>query len=586
MNTRILSIVIPLIMAAVSFILAGCTIQPAPPASSAADTPAKSLPPAGTTVLPEPGSSSLPPLFQTPALAPSLPGPSPLPVSVSSGLYAIWYTNHPGILKLPYVSGGQIWVQWADVEVVEGQYDFSAIDGQLADFARSNLKTTLQVNGDRKPLWLFQKVPHNPDKLGVQVGNPQGTLMYWHLTFIRAYTDLLAALARHLKMSPYLSSVLGVRQNFNAIGTEQINVAPANRALSKWSVPAGASQGAEWTQSIADDYQRTILDAYVNDFNGWLYVFIRTTISDSLIAKYLPLIESGRLGWFQTGSEVEPRAQTGETSIARFYDYCLTGKTLGYAEPMADAWGYHGSTQDARWASPPQWNYWRLLDDLNAGVSVVAVYGDDLNVALNGKYIRDSNAAKYQTEFDQAFAFAAKYAGYIAQPQNSPGAWIAFRHSDVNNLQQKMMLQQGLANAARNAALTRYTDDYTFLITRLPDKTTSKTNVGPDDQRFGAWGRLLPAAEKMGIVLDDTFARSLEGKPSEVRVTYLDSSSGSFSVALNNQTYYTDLRGTGRWQTAAFPMPSTHLVKDSRGAQITLQSSGADIFFHMLEIAR
>jgi hypothetical protein len=253
---------------------------------------------------------------------------------------------------------------------------------------------------------------------------------------------------------------------------------------------------------------------------------------------------------------------------------------------MADAWGFHGDTQDAHWASPPQWNYWRLLNDLNAGVSMIAIYGNDLNVALTGKYAGQTVPASYQQEFNQAFQFAAKYAGFITQPQVSPGAWIAFRHSDFNILQKNSLQAKGYANAAQTAALTQYTDDYTFLIKRLPDNTTVQTNVGPDDQRYGAWARLLPAGQSMKLVLDDTFAQSLEGKPSEIHVTYLDGAAGSFLTTINGQTFKTELKGTGLWQTASFSIAQTHLVKDSSGAEITIQSSGADVFFHMLEIVR
>jgi len=508
----------------------------------------------------------------------------------AAGLYAIWYTNHPDVLKLPYISGGQIVLQWADLEPSEGQFNFSALDSQLSDFAKINFKTTVQINGDKKPSWLFQEVPHTAVKLSIQVGDDPGTLMYWYPVYVKAYTEMLAAVAQHLKNSPYLTNVTGIRQNFDAIGTEQINVPAANQALNQWIIPAGVTQGPTWTPAIADDYQRTVLDAFVNDFSSWVFVFIRSTISDSVISRYLPLIEAGKLGWFQTGSEAEPRGNGGgtggEAAESRYSKYCLTGETIGYAESMADAWGYHGGTQDTHWASPPQWNYWRLLNDLSAGVSIIAIYGDDLNVALTGKYARGTVSASYKDEFNQAFVFAAKYAGFIAQPQNSPGAWIAFRHSDFNILQKNSLQLKGYANAAQTAALTQYTDDYTFLIKRLPDKTTAQTNVGPDDQKYGAWARLLPANETMRLALDDTFAKSLAGKPSTLQITYLDSASGSFITTVSGQTFKTDLKGTGRWQTVSLSLAQTDLVKDNDGAQITMQASGAGIYFHMVEFER
>ncbi len=589
MNNRGQAVYLILAIAVLISGLAGCNSEPTTISiANSRSAIASSSPP--TTTFRTPTSSS-PPTSQTTSQTSQTAdnGSNYGSSSATAGLYAIWYTRNPDVLNLPYISGGQIVLQWSDIEQNEGQFDFAAMDQQLSDFAKMSRKTTVQINGDRKPSWLFQKVPHTAVKLSIQVGDDPGTLMYWHPVYVKAYTEMLAAFAQHLKNSPWLANVVGIRQNFDAIGTEQINVPAANQSLNQWIAPPGAVQGPMWTPAIADDYQRTALDAFVNDFSSWVFVFIRNTISDSVISRYLPFIEAGKMGWFQTGSEAEPRSNSGgtggEAADSRYYKYCLTGKTIGYAESMADAWGYHGGTQDAHWASPPQWNYWRLLNDLNAGVSLIAIYGDDLNVALTGKYARGTVTASYQEEFNRAFIFAAKYAGFITQPQKSPGAWIAFRHSDYNILQKNSLQQKGFTNAAQTSALTQYTDDYNFLITRLPDKTTTKTNVGPDDQRFGAWARLLPANEKIRLVLDDTFTKSLEGKPSTVQVTYLDSS-GSFVISLNGQTFKTDLKGTGRWQTAFFQISETHLTKDSDGAGIIIQATGADIFFHMLEIVR
>jgi hypothetical protein len=520
----------------------------------------------------------------TPSIVPtpSTPLSSPLPLTDEnpalpsaknvSGLYAVWYTKYPEVLNLPYVIGGQLYVQWATIEPEEGMYDFSSVDKQLADYSKSGIKTTIQVNGDMKPVWLFKRVPYHPDKLSVQVGNSQGTLMYWHPTFIKAYLDMLSTFADHLKTSPYLSSLVAIRQNFDAIGTEQLNVPVAQQPLIQWIVPPGVAQGPQWSQTISADYQNKVMDAYIKDFSDWIFILVRATIADSLASKYRSLFDSGKLGWFQTGSEAEPRSQ-GESAVLHYVDDCRTGKTIGYAEPMADAWGWHGTQQEKYWASPPQWNYWRLLNDLNAGVSMIAVYGTDLEVAYNGSYSRDSAAARFQQEFKDAFLFAAKYAGYITKPEESPGAWIAFRYSDQNRIQKVM-------------PYNRYTGDYTFLMDRLPDKTTTQTNIGPDEQRYGAWARLLPAGESLRLVLNDSFASSLEGKKSVLHVTYLDSGQSSFTITVGGQIFKTSLTGTGKWLVADFPLVQTRLVKDDNGAHISIRTSEADIYFHMIELTR
>lgn len=76
-----------------------------------------------------------------------------------AGLYNIWYKNED-VLNEPLIKGGQIMLQWADVEKSEGQYDFSSIEKQLAHFSEIGKKTTIQINGNKKPEWLYKKVPY------------------------------------------------------------------------------------------------------------------------------------------------------------------------------------------------------------------------------------------------------------------------------------------------------------------------------------------------------------------------------------------------------------------------------------------
>ncbi|MBC8872824.1 MAG: beta-galactosidase [Planctomycetes bacterium] len=120
--------------------------------------------------------------------------------------------------------GGQIVLQWRDVEPAEGRYDFSQIDRMLADLEGRGLSTTIQINGNRKPDWLFQKVPYVKERLSHQVASRQGTLMYWHDTHRDAYCVTLRALGDHLSRSTHRETILGLRMNFNAFGTEHTSV--------------------------------------------------------------------------------------------------------------------------------------------------------------------------------------------------------------------------------------------------------------------------------------------------------------------------------------------------------------------------
>ena len=457
-------------------------------------------------------------------------------------------------------------MQWADLEKEECQYDFSQLTAKMQILHEQKKPFTVQVNGNIKPAWLFDRVPFLPEPLGVQVRDKRGTLMYWHPEFERAYLNFLRAFAAFLKQSPYRSSLLGVRQNFNAIGTEHLQVPRDKISLSQWSVPSGVSPGEAFTPALARAYQTRVLETFVKEFSPHTRVFVRNNIKPDLRGQFGQDFKTGRLCWFHTSSEVEPR-KGGIDQYQRFLDDCRTGKTLAYAEPWASAWGHHGGKTDPRWCSPPQWNYWRLLCDLHCGVSFIACYGNDLEVALSGRYrggkaTTTTDAAVFKDEFDAAIRFAAKYAGYHASPDSAPGAWVAFREGDTLK------------------------GDYTFLMQRLPDHTREVKSVGPDDQRFGAWARLLPCDQTMQLVLDDRFATSLATQAAELRVTYLDHGTGAFEVQAAGQTFHAQCSDSGRWKTVAWELTRPSFPKNDASAHVSQRALGADLTVHMVEVVR
>jgi hypothetical protein len=230
--------------------------------------------------------------------------------------------------------------------------------------------------------------------------------------------------------------------------------------------------------------------------------------------------------------------------------------------------------------------YWRLLSDLNCGVSHIALYASDLRVAIDGTYRQgghvyaDGNQT-YQHEFDAAIQFAAKYVGYHACPRQSPGAWIAFRENGVVRAENGM--------PARQRKLSVLTGDYSFLMKRLPDDHSvgqDVVNVGPDDQRFGAWARRLPAGDVISLALDESFADSLKGTTPQIRVIYLDEPDKRFDVSLAGRTKTVNMTGTGQWLTASFDVVGSSLQLDSAGAHIQLRSGKDPIHLHMVEVQR
>lgn len=472
--------------------------------------------------------------------------PSPDP---NRGLYAIW--AKPEALDLPFIKGGQVVVQWRDLQSDEGKYDFSPLDAKLEALHRAGRVGTVQVNGNQHPAFLFKTVPCHPKRLSIQVSDKQGTLQYWHPAYVKAYCDFLAAYAEHLKRSPFRSAILGVRLNFNAIGTEHSNPDAADRDPGRWVCPPGVSPGPAWTPKTASDYKRLIVETFIKHFSPEIRVFVRNNVFRDFGSdrQFESMFETGRLALFHTSTELEPRSKGVEAQYLAFLKFCRPGNTLAYAESWADAWGRHGGITDPRWCSPCQWNYWRLLADLHCGVSFIAIYGADLAHAST-------------PEFRAAFEFAKKYAGYHASPSVSPGAWVALREGDFLK------------------------GDYTFLMERLPgDATDPGKDVGPDDQRFGAWARTVPGSGRLRLALDDRFAHSLSDRQAIVKVTYLDSEKGSFSVVVPGQSWAVQMAGSGRWMTAQQTVPSASFERSNLEPDIEIKTQ-IPVSFHMVEVTR
>jgi hypothetical protein len=224
-----------------------------------------------------------------------------------------------------------------------------------------------------------------------------------------------------------------------------------------------------------------------------------------------------------------------------FLAYCRTGKAVCYAESIADAKGRHGSQTDARWCGPEQYNYWRLLSDLNLGFSMIGIYGADLE-----------NAAR--PEYKAAFDFAAKYAGYHASPSVAPGAWVALREGSL--------LLKG---------------DYSFLMRRVSGDLRGEEKVGPPEERFGAWACMLAKGSQAKFAPDPEFVRSLTDKPATVRVTYLDKGRGGFTIGAGGRKFHQELKGSGHWRTAEFQAPHPEVIAVDGDTGLTL---------HMIEVLR
>ncbi|MDB6115224.1 MAG: hypothetical protein JWQ62_2169, partial [Lacunisphaera sp.] len=415
--------------------------------------------------------------------------------------------------------------------------------------------------------------------------------MFWHPDFEAAHLAMLRALAAHLRASPYRGSLLGIRMNFNAVGTEQLEVPEQYRSPDQWIFPAGLTRAGlpDYSPAVRAAYLDQTVETYKKEFADWTVVLVRNLVEGDLLKKLDPDFRAGRLGLFHTSSEVEPRTAGTERRYGLFYDYARSGDTVAYAEPWASAWGEHGGKLDARWCSPCQWNYWTLLFNLHCGVSFIGEYYANLHFALSADHPRlpaQTVAPKQQAaEFMAAYEWADRYAGRHNRPEESSGAWVAFRA----NPEIKAKNNDAPPETWR---LARFAGDYDFLMERLDgDGSTGVGPVGPPEQRYGAFARSYPIGGVARLKLNDAFRRSLR-QGAIVRIIYLDTGRGTVAsvtaltaagpVALGKLSF----RGSGRWLTVDLSWPAEAVGAAAGDHQIEVSAGDAALILHMVEIVR
>ncbi|MCC2686463.1 MAG: hypothetical protein K0R75_3362, partial [Paenibacillaceae bacterium] len=328
-------------------------------------------------------------------------------------------------------------------------------------------------------------------------------------------------------------------------------------------------------------------------------------LDSSIVTQYDSYFQNGTLGWFDTSAEIEPRSG-GFSKYDLFTQYTLPGKTVGYREPWADAWGLHGTIVDSRWDTPPQWNYWRLLSDLSLGISYVAVYGNDLDVMENN-HRKDENGNSinlpatipgtttdnYQDEFRDAIHFAAKYAGYHNSPGSAPGGWVAFRVSKSDPNYTDYTFLMSLLNPSVTTGMDARDDGtavptgsgYTHLT--IP----GQYSIGPYYQRCGSWARKLLGGKTMQLQMRDSLVDTINrSSTKKINVTYYDQdNSGTITLQVNyggTKSFTIDVKDTKKWITKTIDASNATFVDDADGANVTLKSIGGPTILHMVEVTK
>ena len=115
----------------------------------------------------------------------------------------------------PYVQGGQIVLQWTDVEPSRGHFNWSSLYAQLDAYRAMGKTATVQVNSTHgKPGWIWDVVARCGSV------NGQAVPQYWNPAYLTLQSELVNSLAAAIRAYPHPETVALVRASPNAIGTE------------------------------------------------------------------------------------------------------------------------------------------------------------------------------------------------------------------------------------------------------------------------------------------------------------------------------------------------------------------------------
>jgi hypothetical protein len=483
----------------------------------------------------------------------SFPLFSQLPIHPEKGIALIWYGSQDNLNhRDSMVTSGQIMFMWRDFEEHKGKYSFDKLDEELKIISDKGMKTTVQINGNLHPDYLFRIVPYLdgvalPGQKDHTIGF--GPLMYWNETYKERYAALVRALAEHLNNSPYKDNILGIRQSYCAVGTEHHFIPPDYRDSAKWTIKGKAAwEGPEniWTDETGKKYKEWALDLFIDEFitKAGLNMFMRASAISDGVAKerHLQKLEAGELWLFHTSSEPQPRNADKNAQYSVFLDYCKSGKTYGLMESWSEA-----NTYSEKWEwketkypiTKAQFNYWTLLCDLHCGATFPAMRPQDLD------------------DFREDYLFARKYAGYHHSPGSAPGAWVAFREGEFLK------------------------GDYTFLMERNPNDNSMPV-YNADTTKYGLWARKFNAFETCRLKIDGDFLMSLEENPYvTIRIRYKDDNKGIMRVRAFTKFSNFEKEGTGNWKLAEIKVKITDPIP-----LIDIIAVNDSLTLHMVEIER
>jgi len=462
---------------------------------------------------------------------------------------------------------GQIFLQWDQVEPEEhGLYDWTRLDGKLEQEVGLGRRVSVQINS-RLPDWLFDHIAQTGTARDMR--SPQ----FWDPDYIRYYKELISALAGHIAASPYADHILYVRQQWNAVHTETTfyDSTTSEDAMGtwvdnpNWVWPSdGHHYEVEWTEEIAVDYERQIITHFLDEFTP-----LGIGVTLRAIQSHLPENEQNAYytddhstEWILITNNNYMKWDGGKQHTREFAVMRCFG-ALGFAETWSDS--EHRIAEKNPELSPQQDIYGVVLRVLEVGLPYIGIYGRDLAIAAD------------DGEFEEAFNFANRYAGWHLFPKSAPGAWLVLGRFE------------GSTDWRRLQTLVR--DNWGYFIRQNDPAGTSTpvSLVGDSSCRFGLTARRIDSTATFD--LDDAFAGAIRGEVVELRVTVLEDS-GSLQVRVDedgtlvevDEYDHEDHKG---WRTLIYMLEGPRFSDGPDGeTDFALVPEEGSPIIHMIEINR
>jgi len=499
--------------------------------------------------------------------------------------------------QYPQAVGGQNSFAWADLEPVEGQYNWTPIDNLLAAEAAQGKKAAFSIStyngriqgGMATPQWVWNPWYGGDAHAAIDAGNGWYIPRYWDGHFLDKYGNFVRALAARYDNDPRLTWV----QIGTGLYGETQPVDDQDDQFVKDAMTTDFGVSADW--QYADQWIATVnamTDIYADAFTHKpLFLMFAPTFTRACERLAVTDYAAGRgVGLFHAGLRPDANGVIFPVSSGQL--------GCGQYDPMVT---WRGRVPLAFEADPHQFRnptdtYWGILSALDK-------HADYLN--LDYRLFRDEATGNPIGENLATFQFANRYLGRTLA--DTPSVWVALREHrqplqiEPGNFQDTWYPQWG------NYSFWLYQDDG-VPGGRTVAETNDSTVVTP------TYNAALPATKESWVTRRTDEA---SGNPSmafridpgyinggvnavTVTVTYLDIGNDTWSLAYDStggekvatpqgsSNPWVQKTNTRTWKKAVFIIGDGRFAKSlAGGIDLRIDSRGdGNEWIHMVDVAR